>query len=63
MSYLWQRSGESPKFWKFERRQDKGVPESGLDWEDPIPELLEVSTFREASLTKRGDPVQRRQLG
>jgi hypothetical protein len=40
---------------KFERRQDKGVPESGLDWEDPTPELLEVSTFREASLTKRGD--------
>jgi hypothetical protein len=26
---------------KFERRQDKGVPESGLDWEDPIPELSE----------------------
>jgi hypothetical protein len=48
---------------KFERRQDKGVPESGLDWEDPIPELSEVSTFREASLTKRGDMVWRRQPG
>jgi hypothetical protein len=48
---------------KFERRQDKGVPESGLAWEDPTPELSEVSTFREASLTKRGDPVWRRQLG
>jgi hypothetical protein len=48
---------------KFERRQDKGVPESSLDWEDPTPQLSEVSTFREASLTKRGDPVQRRQPG
>jgi hypothetical protein len=41
MSRLGQRPGESPKFWKFERRQDKGVTESGLDWEDPIPELSE----------------------
>jgi hypothetical protein len=46
---------------KFERRQDKGVPESGLNWEDPTPELSEVSTFREASLTKRGDPIWRKQ--
>jgi hypothetical protein len=48
---------------KFERRQDKGVPESSLDWEDPTPELSEASTFREASLTKRGDLVRRRQPG
>jgi hypothetical protein len=48
---------------KFERRQDKGVPESCLDWEDPTPKLSEISTFREVSLTKRGDPVWRRQPG
>jgi hypothetical protein len=48
---------------KFERRQDKGVPESSLDWEDPTTELSEVSTFREASLSKRGDSVRRRQPG
>jgi hypothetical protein len=48
---------------KFERRQDKGVPESGLVGRTPSPNCQRVSTFREASLTKRGDPVQRRQPG
>jgi hypothetical protein len=43
MSRLRQRSGESPKFWKFERRLDKGVPESSLDWEDPHPRIVSES--------------------
>jgi hypothetical protein len=52
MSHLWQRSGESPKFWKFERSQDKGVPESGLDWEDPIPKLSESQPLKKSRSLK-----------
>jgi hypothetical protein len=59
MAEVWRES----QILKFERRQDKGVPESGLDWEDPTSKLSEVSTFREASLTKRRDLVWRRQPG
>jgi hypothetical protein len=37
---------------KFERRQDKGVLESGLDWEDPTPKLSESQPLEKRPFLK-----------